>query len=72
MGAWVSPLLETLAAAFGGLLAFLLGGALVFKALPFSLGSVLDGGKNPAVAVVFWSLLLGLGIIIAAAVAPAG
>ncbi|HEU4411429.1 MAG TPA: DUF350 domain-containing protein [Polyangiaceae bacterium] len=70
MGAWASPVLETLAAALGGLLAFILAGALALKALPFSLASALDGRKNPAAAVVFWSLVLGLGIIIAAASAP--
>ncbi len=73
MGAWVSPIVETLAAAFGGLLAFVLAGAFAVKVLPFPVGRALGaGGRNPAAAIVFWSLLVGLGIIIAAAATPGG
>lgn len=70
--AWASSVLETLAAFAGGLLAFVLAGALAVKALPFPVGRALGPGRNPAAAVVFWSLLVGLGIIIAAAATPGG
>ncbi|MCU0681503.1 MAG: hypothetical protein MUF34_04455 [Polyangiaceae bacterium] len=72
MGAWVSPIVETLAAAFGGLLAFVLAAAFALKALPFSVERAFGAGRNPAVAVVIWSVLVGLGIIVAAAATPGG
>jgi uncharacterized membrane protein YedE/YeeE len=71
-GDWASPLLETLAAFAAGLLAFVLAGALAARALPFAAGRAFGRGRNPAAAVVLWSVLVGLGIIVAAAAAPRG
>jgi uncharacterized protein DUF350 len=72
VGTWFSPILETLVSAFGGLLAFLLAGTFALKALPFSVGRALNAKQNPATAIVFWSILVGLGVIIATAVTPGG
>jgi uncharacterized membrane protein YjfL (UPF0719 family) len=50
-----------------GLLLFVLVLALLDRALPFSLKKALSGERNPAVAVILLSILIGLGFIVSAA-----
>jgi putative membrane protein len=51
-----------------GLLLFVLAWWALDKAAPFSLKTALGARKNSAVAIILFSVLLGLGIIVSAAV----
>ncbi|HYN85770.1 MAG TPA: DUF350 domain-containing protein [Pyrinomonadaceae bacterium] len=64
----VSVLITTLAFAVFGLIAFAVAYFIILKATPFSIRKEIEEDQNVALAVVIGAVILGIALIIAAAI----
>lgn len=66
--AWLSTLLSTVLYAVLGLVLFAIVFLIIDKVVPFSLRKEIEEDQNTALGIVIGSVLLGLAIILAAAI----